>query len=227
MTTLTKPMQMRTAKTVAQERIFPSASDAAAKSIQPFQQGVSDEDLMAAICLGAEWAIEILYHRYHSYAFALAYRVLHESTGAEDVVQEVFLSIWRKAATYQQQHGGVYSWLQAIVHHRAIDKIRSATYRDHQCKPLEEEGIIDIPSTQPEVWEEAWHKQQRNVIRVVLAQLPVEQREVIELAYFDGYTHAEIAQQKNIPLGTVKGRMRLGLQKMRHLVQEQGLDSVW
>jgi len=104
MTTLT--MQMRTAKTSAQERIFPLASDGAAESIQAFQQGMSDEDLIAAICLGAEWAIEILYQRYHRYAYALAYRILHESNGAEDVVQEVFLSIWRKAATYQQQHGG-------------------------------------------------------------------------------------------------------------------------
>ena len=227
MTTLTAPMQMRTAKTTAQECIFASASDSAAESIQAFQQGASDEDLIAAICLGAEWAIEILYQRYHRYAYALAYRVLHESNGAEDVVQEVFLSIWRKAATYQQQHGGVYSWLQAIVHHRAIDKVRSASYRDQQCKPLEEEGVVDMPSTQPEVWEEAWHAQQRGIIRTVLAQLPLEQREVIELAYFDGYTHVEIAQQKNIPLGTVKGRMRLALQKMRLLVQEQGLDSVW
>ncbi|MGI9057464.1 MAG: RNA polymerase sigma factor [Ktedonobacteraceae bacterium] len=227
MTMLTMPMQMRTTKTSVQERIFPLASDGGAESIEAFQQGASDEDLIAAICLGAEWAIEILYQRYHRYAYALAYRVLHESNGTEDVVQEVFLSIWRKAATYQQQHGGVYGWLQAIVHHRAIDKIRSASYRDHQCKPLEEEGVVDIPSTQPEVWEEAWHEQQRGIIRAVLAQLPVEQREVIELAYFDGHTHAEIAEQKNIPLGTVKGRMRLGLQKRRHLMQEYGLDSGW
>src|SRR5207249_2451424 len=177
-----------------------------------------DEELISAICLGAEWAMEILYQRYHRYAYALAYRILRESTSAEDIVQDAFLSIWRKAASYQKQHGSVYSWLQAIVHHRAIDKIRSAAHRDQQWTPLQSEGEQDPPSPQPEVWEEAWRQEQSQLIRTVLEQLPAEQREVIELAYFGGYTHTQIAERKNIPLGTVKGRMRLGLQKMKHLL---------
>jgi len=133
--------------------------------------------------------------------------------------------VWRKATTYQRQHGSVYSWLQAIIHHRAIDRVRSSGHRDCQWSPLQSEGEQDPPSPQREVWEEAWQQEQQSLLRTVLAQLPIEQRHVIELAYFGGYTHAEIAEQKHIPLGTVKGRMRLGLQKMKHLLQEKGLDT--
>jgi RNA polymerase sigma-70 factor, ECF subfamily len=194
-------------------------------ALVPAQQEPGDEELISAICLGAEWAMETLYQRYHRYAYALAYRILRESTAAEDIVQEVFLSIWRKASSYQKRYGSVYSWLQAIVHHRAIDKVRSASYRDRQWTPLQTEGEQDPPSEQPDVWEVAWQQEQRQLIRSVLAQLPPEQRLVIEMAYFGGYTHAEISEQKNIPLGTVKGRMRLGLQKMKHLLQERGLDT--
>ena len=191
------------------------------------RQDLSDEELISAICNGAEWALEMLYERYHRYAFALAYRILHESTDAEDIVQEVFLSVWRKAASYQKHHGSVFSWLQAIVHHRAIDRVRSVAHRDHQWTPLQVEGEQDPPGDQCEVWEQAWHHEQGQLIRQVLEQLPSEQRQVIELAYFGGYTHAEIAEKVKIPLGTVKGRMRLGLQKMKHLLSEHGLDAPW
>jgi RNA polymerase sigma factor (sigma-70 family) len=191
------------------------------------RQNPGDEELILAISQGAEWALETLYQRYHCYAYALAYRILHESTSAEDIVQEVFLSVWRKADSYQKHHGSVFSWLQAIVHHRAIDKVRSAAYRDHQWTPLQAEGEQDPPSEQREVWEEAWQLEQGKLIRLALEQLPSEQRQVIELAYFGGYTHTEIAEQQNIPLGTVKGRMRLGLQKMKQLLREYGLDTAW
>ena len=188
------------------------------------RQAMSDEDLMSAICSRAEWAIELLYQRYHRYAYSLAFHILRDSSAAEDVVQEVFLSIWRKAASYQPQNGSVHRWLQAIVHHRAIDKIRAATHRDYQWAPLQAENEQDPASEEPELWEQAWHGEQQTLIRAALEQLPPEQRQVIELAYFGGYTHAEIAEQWNIPLGTVKGRMRLGLQKMKRLLQEQGLE---
>ena len=187
----------------------------------------TDEDLISSICRGAEWALELLYQRYHRYAYTLAYRILHESSIAEDIVQEAFLSIWRKASSYQKQHGSVLSWLQAIVHHRAIDKVRAAAHRDHQWTPLQTDNEQDPPSEEPEVWEVAWHQEQSELIREVLAKLPAEQRLVIELAYFGGYTHAEIAEKWNIPLGTVKGRMRLGLQKMKYYLRERGLDSAF
>jgi RNA polymerase sigma factor (sigma-70 family) len=197
-----------------------------APQAQSLSHNANDEELISAICHGSEQAMEIFYQRYYRYAYALAYRLLHESTAAEDIVQEVFLSVWRKAATYQRQHGSVYSWLQAIVHHRTIDRLRSVAYRNNQWAPLQVEGEQDPPCPQSDVWEEAWQKEQSQLIRSALAQLPAEQRDVIELAYFQGYTHTEIATQKQIPLGTVKGRMRLGLQKMKNLLQAYDLDAV-
>ena len=190
-------------------------------------QDLDDEDLLFAICDGAEWAMDILYQRYYKYAYALAYRIVHDSTFAEDIVQDTFLAVWRKAASYQEQQGSVRSWLQAIVHHRAIDKLRASAHRDAQWVPLQVENEQDPPSTQPEVWQEAWQHEQAMLIRSALSQLPSEQRQVIELAYFSGYTHAEIAERWNIPLGTVKGRMRLGLQKMKHLLRERGVETAY
>jgi len=184
-----------------------------------------DEELMLAIASGEEWAMEELYERYGRYAYALAYRIVRDTTVAEDIVQDAFLAVWRKATSYQERQGSVRSWLQAIVHHRAIDRVRAAAHRDHQWLPLQSDGEQDPPSEQPEVWEEAWHKEQCAVIRRVLAQLPPEQRQVIELAYFGGYTHVEIAERWQLPLGTVKGRMRLGLQKMRNLLREYGIEN--
>jgi len=187
----------------------------------------TDEELISAICNGDENAIELLYERYHRYAYSLAYRILHDPAAAEDIVQDAFLSIWRKADSYQMQHGSVHSWLQAIVHHRAIDKIRAAQ-RDHQWTSLQtdNEYVQDLPSEQPDVWEQAWRDEQHRMIRTVLDQIPAEQRLVIELAYFGGYTHVEISEQLHIPLGTVKGRMRLGLQRMKALLAKQGLDPM-
>ncbi len=114
--------------------------------------------------------------------------------------------------------------MAAIVHHRAIDKIRSASSRETQWSPLQTEIELNRPGEQPDVWEEAWRNEQQTSIRSALAQIPAEQRHVIELAYFGGFTHAEIAEREGIPLGTVKGRMRLGLQKLRVLLQAYGVD---
>ena len=201
-----------------------SASSIKAITLQA-RQDLSDEDLISAICSRAEWAIELLYQRYHRFAYSLAYHILHESSAAEDVVQETFLSIWYKAPSYQRQHGSVHRWLQAIVHHRAIDRVRAAAHRDYQWTSLQLEDEQDPPGQRPELWEEIWHGEQQALIRAALEQLPAEQRQVIEMAYFGGYTHAEIADRWQIPLGTVKGRMRLGLQKMKRILQEQGLDA--
>ena len=185
-----------------------------------------DEQLIAAICIGEESAIEALYERYHRYAYSLAYRILRDPLAAEDIVQDAFLSIWRKASSYQAKNGSVQNWIQAIVRNRAIDKIRASAHRDYQWTPLQVENEQDPPSDEPDVWEQAWQSEQHRIIREVIKQIPVEQRMVIELAYFGGLTHAEISEQYHIPLGTVKGRMRLGLQKMKALLAERGLGVI-
>ncbi|MBV9229051.1 MAG: sigma-70 family RNA polymerase sigma factor [Chloroflexi bacterium] len=185
----------------------------------------TDESLMRAICYSqAEWALEKLYERYKRYVYSLAYRILGDSLLAEDVVQDVFFALWRKALSYHEQQGSVKSWLQAIVRNRAIDKVRSSAHRDYQCAHLEDVKGEDLSSAEPEMWEQVWEYEQSKFIRKALAQLPTEQRSVIELSYFYGYTHVEIARQQQLPLGTVKGRMRLGLQKIKLLLQEYGAD---
>ena len=184
---------------------------------------LTDEQLISAICKGEEFAMEVLYVRYHRYVYALAYRILHDPVTSEDIVQDAFLSIWRKALSYQAQNGSVQSWIQAIVRNKAIDKIRASAHRDYQWTPLQTDNEPDPPSEQPDVWEQAWQSEQHRIIREVMEQIPNEQRMVIGLAYFGGLTHAEISEQYHIPLGTVKGRMRLGLQKMKSLLAERGL----
>jgi RNA polymerase sigma-70 factor (ECF subfamily) len=200
----------------------------------PTGQDISDEALLLEISYGGERAMEVLYERYARYAYALAYRIIHDSSSSEDIVQDVFLSIWRKAASYQKQHGCVRSWLQAIVHHRAIDCIRASAHHEHQYASLEDTSepaynyalSSTTPGKRPEVWEEVWHEERSALLRSILTQLPLEQRQVIELGYFGGYTHAEIAKFWHLPLGTVKGRMRLGLQKMKYLLAQHGVDGI-
>lgn len=184
-------------------------------------ENLSDEILMQALCHhGAEWALEKLYERYKRYAYSLAYHILADSFLAEDVVQEVFFTLWRKAPSYHERQGNVKSWLKAVIRNRAIDKVRSLTQHDYQCTPLEDENGESLASAEPEVWEQVWENEQSTFIREALRQLPLEQSQIIQLNYFDGYTHAEIARQQQIPLGTVKGRVRLGLQKIKQLLNE-------
>jgi len=190
-----------------------------------FQTVSGDTELLAAIAQGEEEALEHLYERYARLSYALAYRLLHDSLAAEDLVQEAFLAIWRKAGTYQPQQGSVYSWLQAIVHHRAIDRLRSAANRDQLCAPFEPDMEQQTLSAEPDACEQVWHGEQRRMVLAALAQIPPEQRQVIDMAYFGGYTHVEISEMLHIPLGTVKGRMRLGLQKMKSLLDESGINE--
>jgi RNA polymerase sigma-70 factor (ECF subfamily) len=213
-----------TIPTKATRKLAPVQAVVPVQLATSIRENSTDEELILAMCGGAEWAIELLYHRYARDTFALAYRILREISTAEDLVQETFLLVWRKATSYQRQQGSVRSWLRAIVYHRAIDKIRSTSYRETQCSPLQTENELHHPGEQPDVWQEAWRNEQHTLIHSALAQLPAEQRHVIELAYFGSFTHAEIAEREGIPLGTVKGRMRLGLQKLRVLLQEYGVD---
>ena len=186
----------------------------------------SDQALLRTLSLnGSEWAIEQLYNRYKHYSYALAYRILGDSSLAEDVVQDAFFALWQKAFSYQQELGSVKTWLQAIVRNRALDKVRSSTYREYQFAHLLEMDEHDVPSIDAEMWEQVWGGEQSVFIRKALAQLPPEQRQVIALNYFSGYTHMEIARQLQLPIGTVKGRIRLGLRKIKLLLQADGIDA--
>src|SRR6266480_3581406 len=186
----------------------------------------SDEALLNAIADGAVWAMESLYQRYSRILYSLAYRMLADHQVAEDLLQDAFLSVWRRATSYSPQSGTVRSWLISIVHHRTIDYLRAVHRRAGLKEVTWEEVEQDERTAFPDVWEEALRSVQGAQIRAALVNIPLEQRMVIELAYFQGWTHSEIAEGCEIPLGTVKARMRLGLSRLKGLLAQMGVDEI-
>jgi RNA polymerase sigma-70 factor (ECF subfamily) len=162
---------------------------------------------------GQAAAFEVIYERHSQAAFSLAYRMAGSRGVAEDVVQEAFLSIWRSGARYEASRGSVRTWLLGIVHHRAIDALRRSFV--HERRRASDEGLDERLETSERTDVEAARNEEAMTVRAALEHLPSEQSQVIELAYFGGFTHTEIATMLETPVGTVKGRMRLGLEKMR------------
>ena len=186
----------------------------------------SDEALITAIAGGEIWAMESLYDRYNRVLYSLAYRMVADHQVAEDLLQEAFLSIWRRASSYSPQTGAAHSWLISILHHRAIDYLRRVRRRSSVQEAPLEEIELDETTAFPDVWDEAWQAVKSTQVRAALMKIPTEQRLVIELAYFQGWTHTEIAEGTHIPLGTVKARMRLGLQHLKRILEQMGLDEI-
>ncbi|MGI9058412.1 MAG: RNA polymerase sigma factor [Ktedonobacteraceae bacterium] len=187
---------------------------------------LSDEALINAIAGGAVWAMEPLYQRYSRILYSLAYRMVADHQIAEDLLQDAFLAVWRRATSYSPQSGAVRSWLVSIVHHRTIDYLRGVRRRSALKEATWEEVELDERAAFPDVWEEAWRSVQSSQVRAALMDIPTEQRMVIELAYFQGWTHTEISQGCQIPLGTVKARMRLGLQHLKKALEKMGVNEV-
>lgn len=185
----------------------------------------SDEMLLNAIAGGATWALESLYQRYSRLLYSLAYRMVADHQVAEDLIQESFLSIWRRAQSYSPEAGAARSWLISIVHHRTIDYLRAVRRRSVLKEVPVDNSEVDEQAAFPDVWDEAWRSVQSAQVRAALMQIPTEQRMVIELAYFQGWTHSEIAEGCQIPLGTVKARMRLGLQHMKRALAQMGINE--
>ena len=185
-----------------------------------------DEALINAIAGGAVWAMEPLYQRYNRILYSLAYRTVADHQVAEDLLQDAFLSVWRRATSYSPQSGAVRSWLVSIVHHRTIDYLRAVRRRSTLKEATWEEVEQDERTAFPDVWDEAWRSVQSAQVRAALMHIPIEQRMVIELAYFQGWTHSEIAEGCKIPLGTVKARMRLGLIHLKRVLQQMGVDEI-
>jgi RNA polymerase sigma-70 factor (ECF subfamily) len=179
----------------------------------------TDEELIAALAVQDGTALAELYGRYGRLSFSLAVRIVGSPESAEEIVQEAFLSLWRGAVTYQAGRGTVRTWLLSITHHRAIDAVRRRASRV-QTAPLDDRA--QFVGAQ-DVWLDVSRSLTRDEVRTALARLPDEQRESIELAYFGGLTYPEIAQRLNVPLGTVKSRLRLGLQKLRSLLENPNL----
>lgn len=168
---------------------------------------------MRLVQRGDARAFEAVYDRHGSAAFSLAYRIVGDRKAAEDIVQEAFLSVWRSSARYRPERGNLRSWLLSVVHNRAIDGLRRELV--HQRRRADAEGIEERMAA-PELTDaEAFRREEAQTVRAAMEQLPADQLRVVELAYFGGFTHTQIADMLSMPLGTVKGRMRLALDKLR------------
>ena len=172
----------------------------------------SDEELMRRIARRDDAALAQLHDRYRALAFSVALRVVNDPARAEDVVQDAFLAVWRRAGSYAPDRGSVKTWLSSIVRNRAIDVVRATRERP----VADEDGmLLALEDTAPAVHDQVVAVLDSEVTRHALGQLPNEQRQAIALAYFVGLSHSEIADRTGLPLGTVKSRVRLGLQRMR------------
>jgi RNA polymerase sigma-70 factor, ECF subfamily len=179
---------------------------------------LADEDVMQLVRRGDARAFEVIYERHSAAAFSLAYRMMGTRSGAEDVTQDAFLSMWRSGARFDSARGSVRTWVLGIVHHRTIDALRRATV--HDKRRAGDEGIEERFEARERTEVEAARREEAGTVRNALRSLPADQSQVIELAYFGGFTHTEIADMLDAPVGTVKGRMRLGLKKMRSQLGE-------
>ena len=175
---------------------------------------LADEELMPLIGEKDPDAFEVFYDRHGGVAYSLAYRIVGERGAAEDVTQEAFISIWRSGARYDAARGSVRTWMLGIVRNRAIDFLRSKAGRAPKLD-FDDDSILEHRPAAERTESEALQRETAQEVRGALDELPGEQSKVIELAYFGGFSHSEIAGMLGVPLGTVKGRMRLGLEKIR------------
>jgi RNA polymerase sigma-70 factor (ECF subfamily) len=181
---------------------------------------LAEEDLISLVAQGDAEAFATFYDRHSRPAYSLAYRMMGERQAAEDLAQDAFLKVWRSAASYRADRGSVRTWLLSIVHNRGIDQLRSHASRRRTQEKIE----ASAPKSQPsEAFAQSWRNSQGEQVREALGTLPKEQLKIVELAYFSGYTHVEIAELLDLPLGTVKGRMRLGLKKIREYFGSQDM----
>ncbi len=171
-----------------------------------------DSDLIQAIARQEADALMHLYDRYNRLCFAVAYRIVNDASLAEEVVQDAYLQVWNRASTFDFERGSnVRGWLLTIVHHRSIDFRRR--YHDRQVGQVTLDDVEHLLSV-PDVWRDVSATLTREEMRAAVDTLPQDQKRAIELAYFEGLTHGEIAERESTPLGTIKGRIRLGLRKL-------------
>jgi RNA polymerase sigma-70 factor, ECF subfamily len=175
---------------------------------------LADEELMPLVGGKDPEAFEVLYDRHGGVAFSLAYRIVGDRAAAEEVTQEAFISVWRSGARFDAARGSVRSWLLSVVRNRAIDFLRSKAGKAPKLDFDDESALEQRPAAE-RTEEEALRRETAGEVRGALDKLPGEQAKVIELAYFGGFSHSEIAGILGLPMGTVKGRMRLGLEKIR------------
>ncbi|MEA2479551.1 MAG: hypothetical protein QOJ07_1473 [Thermoleophilaceae bacterium] len=177
------------------------------------KQRLADEEIMVLLRDGDPDAFEIMYDRHGGAAFSLAYRMVGDRNVAEDITQEAFISIWRSRSRFDRERGSVRAWVLGIVHHRAIDGLRRNSAHDRRRASAE--GLEERQEAPERTDVEVARREEAREVHAALESLPEQQLQVVKLAYFGGFTHTQIAQMLDMPIGTVKGRMRLGLEKLR------------
>jgi RNA polymerase sigma-70 factor (ECF subfamily) len=183
---------------------------------------LSDEAVVALTARSDEAALGELYDRYGRAAYGLALRVVRDEALAEDAVQEAFLAIWRGASRFIPEKARASTWIMTLVHRRAVDLVRREERRRADPLPETEPG-----SGGPSAADSAWLRLERERVQTALAQLPVAQREAIELAYYGGFTQSELAERLGEPLGTIKSRMFAGLARLRELLDTPTDGEPW
>jgi RNA polymerase sigma-70 factor, ECF subfamily len=180
----------------------------------------SDPELAAALVAGEIDAVDVLFTRYGRPAYSLAVRILGDRGRAEDVVQEAFVRVWKRASSFDAHRGSLRNWLLSVVRNCAIDQLRGSV---HQRDELELPVVLRAEGEGSNPWREVAQSLERQAVRDALLDLPREQRQAIELAYYGGYSQQEIARMVDAPLGTIKGRTRLALEKLCSYLQGRGL----
>jgi RNA polymerase sigma-70 factor (ECF subfamily) len=181
----------------------------------------TDAQLLEGIAGGDESSLAALYDRYHLLTFSLALRVVNDRGRAEDVVQDAFLSVWRKASSFAEGRGSVKTWLTSIVRNRAIDVVRARRESDAD----DEAVLLALRDPSPSVVEQVTAALDAETIRAAMSALPIEQRQAVVMAYFEGRSHSEISDLTGLPLGTVKSRIRLAMQRLKGELTAIGIDA--
>jgi RNA polymerase sigma-70 factor (ECF subfamily) len=203
-------------------RTLRKGSSELTQAAQPVETTLQDEQLIAAVAHGDRRAFETIYDRYAPAVFGLALKMLRDREVAEEIVQEVFWRVWQRAGSFDCKRSFA-PWLFGIAHNACIDELRRQRMRPQSIRGDDEYSLLSMIPDDTDVSELALHVEQRRSVAEALQQLPVEQRQALTLAYFGGLTQPEIAEQVEAPLGTVKTRIRLGLQKLRDMLQVQEL----
>jgi RNA polymerase sigma factor (sigma-70 family) len=183
----------------------------------------SDAELVRALADRDTAALGALYDRYGGLAYSVAFRILGDSGLSEDTVQECFLKVWTSAASFDPDRGSPRTWLLTLIRNRSIDKLRSRRSRSGREIDLEVAGTAATQASGSDPWDEVSLAIEQEAVRTALDRLPVDQRQAVELAYFGGYSQREIAEMTKVPLSTVKGRMRLALEKLHSYLEGKGL----
>jgi RNA polymerase sigma-70 factor (ECF subfamily) len=185
-----------------------------------------DEELMARVAEGDSDALAQLFQRYAGAVYSLGYRMLNDREGAEELLNEAFVRVWRQAPSFDARRGKFSTWLMSVARNLGIDQLRSRRARPQRSDPFTpEDPELDLIDERMNVERHVWQGERRRLIRQALRELPPAQREALELAYFEGLTQSEISARLGDPLGTTKTRIRLGLQKLRDLLLSTDLGT--